>query len=117
MTIIRYAGRPAAWASTAALRLLPWVETLERDHPIRRFVVCMGLFAQDVQSGELPAPYRDIRAEHFARSVLMPDDEFRGREDQSDVELAERFAIPFEQIEEKRRDIALSASLRLARTT
>lgn len=113
MTIIRYAGRPAAWASTAALRLLPWVEALESDHPIRRFVTCMGLSAQDVQAGHLPGPYRDSRAEHFARCVLMPDDDFVARADQIDVELAECFVVPFEQVEQKRRDLSIVPCPRL----
>jgi Zn-dependent peptidase ImmA (M78 family) len=73
----------------------------------------MAFFAHDVLNAELPGSYRPVRAEHFARCVLMPDAEFRALAWHSDATLAEHFVVPIEQIAEKRLDLeALEAARR-----
>jgi hypothetical protein len=105
MVVIRHHGRPAAWVSASRVRLFPAVEALEREHPTRRWVVCLAVFAQDVLHGTMPGDYELARGEHFARCALMPDAEFLALAACADVALAEHFNVPLEQVAEKRRDL------------
>ena len=67
----------------------------------------MCVFAERVNTGELPGPYSDHRAELYARSALIDDNEFLRADGEgvSDEALAERFNVPVEQIAAKRRDL------------
>ena len=105
MTSIYYGSRLAAVVNSAVIRLRPWVDSYESDHPIRRWITCQAVFAQDVLLGEITGSWSPSRAEHFARTVLMPDDEFAIRVDWADVDLAEAFRVPLQQIVEKRIDL------------
>ena len=88
--------------------LAPAIETLERDHPRRRFAGMLSLVAYLMQTGEDAEPYDPQLAHYYARYILIPDAGFllyAGSE--PDSRLAERFNVPLEQIAAKRADIAL----------
>lgn len=107
--VIDCQGRPAAVVTGAGVELAAQIAVLEADHPIRRWVACKAFFAGDVLAGRLHGPYNDRRAEHFARCVLIDDDHLAAvlaaDPDISDAALAEHFAVPIEQLAEKRLDI------------
>lgn len=105
MLIISLLGRTAARVTADELVLEPSIAVLEVDHPHRRWVMCLGVFAQHVLSGEIAGPYSDSRARLFARAVLMPDDAFCEIADIPDVWIAEYFNVPLSEVEEKREDI------------
>lgn len=111
MLIITYERRPAAIVVRNRAYLLPSTAVLEVDHPRRRWVTCMAFFARDVASGKLEGPYSTRRAEHFARCVLMPEDEFVALVRYPGVVLAQYFNVPIEQIAEKRADLEAAQHL------
>ena len=106
-TLIKYRGKVVAVAGATRFHLAPSVEVLVRRDPLRAIVALMCVFAERVQAGELPGLYSDQRAELYARSALIGDDEFTRAtgEGLEDDELAERFNVPPEQIDAKRRDL------------
>lgn len=95
----------------SAVQLLPHVAVLEGDHPTRRWVFCLGLFALDVFEMRIPGPYTEFRAALFARQALIPDEEFRPLILLDDAVIAEYFNVPLPQIVEKRTDLAALAWL------
>ena len=105
-TLIQYRGDVVAVAGATRFHLAPHVEALSPRDPLRAIVALMCAFAERVQSGELTGPYSDHRAELYARSALIDDDEFMRATDEGldDNELAARFNVPIEQIEAKRED-------------
>ena len=109
--LIRFAGRVSAVAAPGGIQLLPHIDALEEDHPSRRWVFCLCLFALDVIEERLHGSYSDTRAALFARQVLMPDDEFRSLAGYDDATLAECFNVPLEQIAEKRIDLLVRLGL------
>ena len=110
MFVISYAGRPAVAITPAGLDLFARTEALEPDHPTRRWVTCLAIFVQEVLSGRLSGPLTSDRADHFARCALMPDSEFAELADLDDVLLAETFAVPPEQVAQKRLDLVVHAT-------
>src|SRR5690242_6134799 len=76
MEIVTWRNRTAATVDLNETWLCPQIEVLETDHPERRFVCAMCLYAQDVVTGVLPGPYTQEDAERFARSFLAPDSAF-----------------------------------------
>jgi hypothetical protein len=106
-TLIQFRGEVVAVAGATRFHLAPRVEALSPRDPQRAIVALMCLFAERVQAGELPGPYSDHRAELYARSALIDDDEFRRatNEGLDDRELAARFNVPLEQIDAKREDL------------
>lgn len=102
---IVFRRRLAAAASPDRFYLNTHVEALEAEHPDRLFVSFMCCYARDVIEGTLPGPYTDDHAELYARCALVPDDDFRRCQRLSDADLAERYGVPLDQIEPKRRDL------------
>jgi len=74
------------------------IEVLERDHPRRRFVAMLAVYATEIAEGQYPGPYRTADAQDFARCMLMPADEFLALARRCDRELAEHFAVPLDQV-------------------
>ena len=105
MLLIRYENRIAAIATPEQVLLAPHVRVLEADHPLRRWVFCLGVFAGEVIHQRLRGPYDDERAGVFARNALLPDEEFCPLVELCDAELAELFNVPLREISEKRRDL------------
>lgn len=113
--VIAYQGRPAAFVTSAGARLAAWIDVLDPSHPVRRWVVCKASLASDVLAGRIDGCYRDSRAEHFARVVLIDDDQLASMltadPQVSDSELAEHFIVPIEQFAQKRLDIIATYGL------
>jgi hypothetical protein len=107
MHVITYGGRPAAVLVANRICLIDAIAALELDHPVRRWIVCKALFAQDVLDGLIEGPITASRAECFARSALIPDHDFILHWDNGDATLAEHFNVPLEAIGEKRIDLAV----------
>jgi hypothetical protein len=105
MRVIQYEGRPAGLVTVDQTCLLPHIRVLEPDHPMRRRVICLAMFAQDLAAGRLTGAFTDGSAAHFARCALIPDDDFLRLAAHDDVLLAELFDVPLAQIAEKRRDL------------
>ncbi len=55
------------------------IEVLEREHPRRRFVAMLAVYATEIAEGQYPGPYRTADAQDFARCMLMPPDEISWR--------------------------------------
>src|SRR4051794_29365506 len=102
---VMFRRRLAAAATRDRFFLAPHLEPLEEDHPDRFFVSLMCCHARDVLIGAAPAPYADAHAELYVRSVLIDDRDFEFRQHWDDALLAERYAVPLDQIQHKRRDL------------
>jgi hypothetical protein len=105
LTPIVFRNRLAAAASEEHFFLADHIDVLETDHPHRSFVELMCCYAGTLLRGELPGPYADADAELCVRNVLMPDQEFVGHWYERDADLAERFAVPLDQVRKKRLDL------------
>lgn len=57
MTLIIHGGRACAVATNAGVISAPEVSALEPDHPRRRFIGALCLYARDVRVGAVPGPY------------------------------------------------------------
>lgn len=102
---IGFRGRLAASASIDRFFLAPHIEVLEDDHPDRRFVSLMCWYARDVLTGLAPGPYNDRAAEFCVRSFLIDDDDFALHWRFDDALLAERYAVPLDQVTQKRLEL------------
>jgi hypothetical protein len=87
--------------------LAPAIAELEHDHPRRRFVVAMCMFADEQLRTD--RRYDDAAAEQWARSLLMPAAAWRGAAGYSNSELAEAFNAPLDQVAVRRRALARDA--------
>lgn len=116
MLLVRHRGTPVALVTGTAIHLLRGTPDAEIDTE-GRWVLCMAFFARDIVAGITPGPYSEERAHHFARHVLMPDPEFRRMTDLPDALIADVFDVPYDQVEEKRVDLALAEWLRTGHTT
>ena len=96
-----------ALATRARFYLAPDVSALPAGDPKLRFVAAMCLYSRDVDTGEIPEPYRSEEAEFYARCVLLPDEEFEPYLNELDDQLAQRFRVPVEQVAAKRADITM----------
>lgn len=107
-TLIHYRGELVAIAGPERFYLAPHVAARPPSDPLRAMAALMCVFAQRVRDGDLLTPYSDGRAERYARSALIDDDEFRRADVRGDGDeaLAAQFNVPVEQIEAKRRDLA-----------
>jgi predicted transcriptional regulator len=85
---------------------------LEDDHPRRRFVLAMRRLAAEQACWK--RPYDDTAAAGFARTRLMPEPAWRQAAGDSDVELAEVFNVPVEQVRHRRTELARSGWWQLA---
>src|SRR5690349_8174939 len=102
---VMFRRRLAAAATRDRFYLAPHLEPLEEDHPDRLFVSLMCCHARDVLIGRAPGPYSDVAAELVVRSALIDDDDFRLCQQWDDAWLAERYAVPLDQIARKRFDL------------
>ncbi len=68
---VTYQGRLAAVCTRHRVYFADWIEILELDHPVRRFVSAMCLYAGEVLNGPA-APYTDTTARRRARDRLVP---------------------------------------------
>jgi predicted transcriptional regulator len=85
---------------------------LEHDHPRRRFILAMCMLAaKRLRARRL---YDDAAAERFARTLLMPELAWRGATGYTDVELAEAFNVPLEQVGRRRTELARDGWWQLA---
>ena len=107
-----YQARLVAGVGSDDIVLAPAIAELEDDHPRRRFVTAMCMLASDKVRAEMP--YDDRSAEHFARTLLMPEAAWRGAADYSSVELAEAFNVPLEQVVRRRAELARAGWWKLA---
>lgn len=103
--LIHHQGKPAAWVANGRIELYPRIAVLEPEHPSRRWATCRAIFALEILSGRIRGPFDQARADHFARSALVPDAEFRSLAAASDAALAEHFNVLLEQVREKRLDL------------
>jgi hypothetical protein len=106
MRLIRYGGEPLALQEDDHVLLAPAIAALEPQHPRRRFVAMMCVYALEVEDGLEPPPYTDARAEAYARRALMPRADFLRRLELPDHRLAEAFNVPLEQMVLRRAELA-----------
>src|SRR4051812_35948378 len=66
------------------------------DPPDRRFVAFMGLCKHEIDEGRIAGPFTSELAAQWARLVLIGLRSFAG--DLSNEELAERLAVPVDQV-------------------
>jgi hypothetical protein len=108
LTPVRYAGRTVALLDHDRVWLDPSIGVLEADHPLRRFVGMVCLVGHEMQAGGAHEPYDDEVAQLLARTILLPEEAFAfACEVLDDVELAEIFNVPMEQVRARRVDLGL----------
>ncbi len=107
MSLVSYQGEIVAVAGATRAYLVPQLEERGSDDPVVRFVLAMCLYAGRLKKGDAPVAFSDERAEYFARSLLIDDDEFKHLDANrfDDRLLAGHFNVPIEQVEGKRRDL------------
>lgn len=66
---ITYDGRTVALAGRERFRLAADIQALPDHHPRRRHVCFMAAYARDILTADMPGPYTDTDADHFARLV------------------------------------------------
>jgi hypothetical protein len=108
LTVIRGTdGQLLAVADRSQVWFAPEIESLEVDHPRRRFAAMLALTSMLMQTGADAEQYDPRVAAFYARYILIPDTTFiLFREQECDAQLAERFNVPLEQIAAKARDLA-----------
>ena len=102
MQPVSYRARPVAMASAERFWLTDEIDALPTGDPLKTWVCFMCLYARDVLTGVLPAPYTNTNAERFAHAALMPENSFRPLQGLPDEWLAAHFNVPLEQIAERR---------------
>src|SRR3954451_18990598 len=109
MTLITYRGRLVAMAGRERFDLAAHIDARPDGDPLKTFVCFLVLYARDVLCGRLPGEprrYLPMRAERYARECLIPARGFRARAGHADAELARQFAVPLEQIAQRRAELA-----------
>jgi hypothetical protein len=100
--LIFHRGRLAALAAERVY-YAPHIETLEPDHPERRFVAALCLYSHAVDADWAGCDgYDQDDAERFARALLMPAEDFDASAWLPDAELAEHFAAPMDHVSVRR---------------
>jgi len=109
---ITYYGRLVAGVAPDEIVLAPSVAELESDHPRRRFVLGMCLFAHEHQfpGGD----YSDDAAQQWVRTLLMPSAAGRHAAGLTNTELAEAFNVPLDQVVQRRLELARQGWWQLA---
>jgi hypothetical protein len=105
---ILYRDWPIALAGADAVRFHPALlelAELDKSHPLVRFACALCLHAFEVATGLEEGPFDQVRAERFARELLMPAEPFLGCACESGVELGARFGVPLEQVATRRREL------------
>jgi hypothetical protein len=105
MAIISYNGEIVATVSRRSVFLTGPLADVSIEDPRARFVYAMASYARDIATGELAGPYAEGGATLYARTLLIPDDEFDALAQETNEALAERFRVPLEQIALKREDL------------
>ncbi len=107
MSLVSYQGEIVAVAGATRAYLVPRIEERGPDDPVVRFVLAMCLYAGRLKTADSALGYSDERAEYFARSLLVDDDEFQHLDANrfDDRLLAGHFNVPIEQVEAKRSDL------------
>ena len=62
-------GRTVALAGRERFWLAAHIQALPDGHPRRLHVCFMAVYARDILTGDMPGPYTDTDADHFARLV------------------------------------------------
>jgi hypothetical protein len=109
---VSYRGRLVAGVAAREVVLSSWIAEFEDDHPRRRFVLAMCKLA--AERADSKRPYDDAAAERFARTLLMPEPAWQQAAGYSDIELAEAFNVPPEQVRRRRAELARSGWWHLA---
>lgn len=91
-------GQLAAVCSPDRVYFADWIEILELDHPVRRFVSAMCLHAGEVLNGSAAAPYSDADARRRARTRLAPVADLLDSIGATDAKLAEHLNLPLEEL-------------------
>src|SRR3954447_3397060 len=97
MQTVTWRGRTAAIVDADETLLAEHIAVLECDHPDRRFVCAMCLYAMEVETGVIPGGYDQDCAERYARTFLAPDWAFIAPS-WPDAAIAELYAIPLDQV-------------------
>ena len=63
---ITHDARTVALAGRERFWLAAHIQALPDHHPRRRHVCLMAVYARDVLTGDMPGPYSDTDADHFA---------------------------------------------------
>jgi hypothetical protein len=106
MRLIRYRGEPLGLQQGHHVLLAPAIAALEPEHPRRRFVAMICVYALEVEDRLEPPPYTDAGAEAYARRALMPRSDFLTRLELPDHRLAKVFNVPLEQVMRRRAELA-----------
>lgn len=112
MFILRHDGRAAAWIGGEQVTVADWVLRREPRDAVRRWILCRAFFVLELQGGRLDGVFSEQRADHFARSALMSDEEFVVVSALDDAAIGEHFGVPVEQVAEKRVDVEVHAAMR-----
>jgi hypothetical protein len=88
----------------------PHIEVLEADHPERRFVAALCLHSGWLDANAPDKQFDATMAERCARAILMPEDEFDHVAHWPNFVLAERFGVPLDQVDVRRRDLWLEGA-------
>ena len=107
MALVFYQDRCAAITGRERVWLMPHVDVLESDHPVKRFVCAMCLYARESELAPRREAFDHACAETYARCLLIPGDELfrlvaRGW---CDCCIAERLVVPLEQVELRRQEV------------
>lgn len=96
--LVTYDGEPVALVNPRHTTLVGQAADLLPNHPLLRMTIAMATYAKLVARNDLPGPYSDPDAEHYARTTLIDPQELRRHTDETDEQLAERYRLPIRQI-------------------
>ncbi|HTU86636.1 MAG TPA: hypothetical protein VMF57_13730 [Solirubrobacteraceae bacterium] len=96
--LVTYDGEPVALVNPRHTALVGQAADLPPNHPLLRMTTSMATYAKLVARNELPGPYTDPDAEHYARTALIDPQDLRQHAHETDEKLARRFQVPMRQI-------------------
>ena len=107
MALVFYQRRLAAITGPERAWLMPHVDVLEPDHPVKRFVCAMCLYAREVALGPRRDQFDQGCAEAYARCLLIPGAELfqLAASGWCDCCIAERLVVPLEQVRLRRAEV------------
>ncbi len=68
---IYFEGRIAAWVTRAGIAFSSWVDELDHDDPVWRFICAASACAFDVLNGGVSAPFSEDVAMAYARGTFV----------------------------------------------
>jgi hypothetical protein len=107
MKAIHYNRQIVAFVHEGEIRLEPGIAALAVDHPRRRWIAGLAIFACEVECGRDPGPYCSARASAHARALLLPAPRFAALSCLPNAALARHFAVPGEQVAARRAELGL----------